>query len=330
MSRAISSSCLINRRRRISSPTSSSSAAPVREVRTSAPCKVRCSFSTPISAPRPSARWTSSYGSSPSLQATTSASDACACAFSSSSDGTMSVAPSGRTASAISLSWGSARKPVRYAMDTGRVMYATPSLRFSIHSRTSASGDFAATDLLNARDAHRVGATGRHDLHHVAHAVADQSFPERGLIAHAARFRVGLSGTDDAIALFILTVLSKPDGIAHRDLAVGGAPLDDHVVLDDRLELLDAGLHHSPPVPGGLLLEVLGKVAQLARRFDLGDDRGALHRGELPMLSLDRFQPLWRDGDVAHKTSLSAPGKGGSEIRPPFLTRYGSGPKSGC
>src|SRR5437588_10590084 len=146
-------------------------------------------------------------------------------------------------------------------MDTGRVMYATPSLRSAIHLRTSASGDVAATALLNARDAHRVGATGRHDLHHVAYAVADESFPERGLIAHAARFRVGLGGTDDAIALFILTVLGKPDGVAHRDLAVGGAPFDDHVVLDDRLELLDSRLHHSLPVLGGVILEVLGKDA---------------------------------------------------------------------
>src|SRR5712692_9515940 len=136
----------------------------------------------------------------------------------------------------------------------------------------SVSGLVAATDLLNGGDTHAVGAAGRLDLHLVP----------------------------DAIELFVGTVLCETNRAAHRDDAARGLPLDQHVVLDDRLELLDPGLHHSLLVLGGVVLEVLGQVPQLARRLDLGDDRRALLGGELVVLLADGLEPLRGDVNVGH------------------------------
>src|SRR6266571_2294581 len=103
-----------------------------------------------------------------------SASAARALAFSSSRAGTMSVAPSRRIASAIRRSCGLASKPVRYAMETGRVTYRALTCRFAIQPRRAAIGAVATTDLLNRRDANRVLAARRLDRHLIADAMSDQ------------------------------------------------------------------------------------------------------------------------------------------------------------
>src|SRR5690349_15331191 len=97
---------------------------------------------------------------------------ACCLAFCSSSAGTISVALSERTASAIRRSCGLASNPVRYAIDTGFVTYSAPRWRFSIHWRSAASGVETATDLLNAGDVDGVLAAGGLDVDVVADAMA--------------------------------------------------------------------------------------------------------------------------------------------------------------
>src|SRR5438552_16817549 len=126
-------------------------------------------------------------------------------------------------------------------METGCVMYAASRCRLAIHLRMSASGVVAATDLLNGGDAHAVSAARRLDLHLVADAVADQCLAQRRLIAHTAGLRVRLGGTDDAVCLLIRAILCEANGVAHRDHSARGLLLDEHVVLDDRLELIDSG-----------------------------------------------------------------------------------------
>src|SRR5260370_6492217 len=127
----------------------------------------------------------------------------------------MRVAPSGRTASAIKRSNGSARNPVRYAMETGRVRYTASSRRFAIHRWTAAIGVAAATALLNCRDAHRVGAARSPDLDRVADAVSDQRLAQGRLVAHPAGFGIRLGGADDPVCLLVRTVLGEPLGAAH-------------------------------------------------------------------------------------------------------------------
>ena len=80
------------------------------------------------------------------------------------------------------------------------------------------------------------------------------------------------------------------------------------MVFDDRLELFDPSLHHALLVLGRVVLEVLRKVAQLAGGLDLGDDLGPAHGGQLVQLSLDRFEALRRDVNVAHLSSLTVAG----------------------
>src|SRR5690242_20746553 len=118
-------------------------------------------------------------------------------------------------------------------------MYATSMRRRAIQRRTSAMGDVAASDLLNRRDPHAVCAAWRFDPHDVADAVTDQRLAYRGLEADASSFRVGLGRTDDAVRLLditIIPVLGEPDRATHAHLAVGRGVVDEHVVLDDRLE----------------------------------------------------------------------------------------------
>src|SRR5207302_4950291 len=99
-------------------------------------------------------------------------------------------------------------KPVRYAIETGRVIYRASSFRLAIQRRRSASGVAVATDLLNARDAYAVGTARRPDLHLVADAVSDQRLAEGRLVAHAAGLGIRLGRSHDAIGLLVLAVLA--------------------------------------------------------------------------------------------------------------------------
>src|SRR5260370_15546597 len=179
-------------------------------------------------------------------------------------------------------------------------------LRFTIHRRTSVSGAVAVADLLNCREAYAVSAAGGLDHDLIPDAVADQGLAQRRLVANAPGFRIGLGGTHDAVSLFVGAVLGETNGVAHPDNAPLRLRLDQDVVLDDRLELLDPRFHHALLVLGRVVLEVLGKVAQLARGLDLGHDRGPAHRRQLPQLLADCFQTLWGDVDVVHPTESSA------------------------
>src|SRR6266581_1980411 len=130
-------------------------------------------------------------------------------------------------------------------MDTGCVTYRALTCRFAIQARKAAIGTFAATDLLNRGDAHRVLAARRLDRHLVADAMADQCLADRRLEADAAGLRVRLRRADDAIRLLVLAVFCKPHCVAHAHHALLRPWLDEDVVLDDRLQLLDPRLHHS-------------------------------------------------------------------------------------
>src|SRR5438093_2343057 len=152
--------------------------------------------------------------------------------------------------------------------------------------------------LVNAYYAHPVSAAGRADLDLVADPVAQHRLAQRRLVADPAGLGIGLGRPDDAVHLLVLTILAEPDGAAHADLAGDAVLVDEHVVLDDRLELVDAGLFHALFVLGRVVLEVLGQVAQLARRLDLGRDLGPPDARELVVLFAHGFQALGGDVDV--------------------------------
>src|SRR5712692_10088930 len=296
---SISSSVLIRRSRRSSGPMSIISIAPASVVSVSAAATLRCCFSTPRLAAPPSAPRTKRYGSWPSRQATTSVSSPRCAVLCSSSAGTMSVTRSGRIASAINRSIGSAWKPVMYAMDTGLVTYTASRLCRASHSRRPAIRDSTATlALLNGDDADGVCAVRGLDLHFVTHAMADHRLAKRGLVAHAAGLGIRLRRAHDAVGLLVLPVLAEPHSAAHADHASGLLGLDQDVVFHDRLELIDPRFHHALLVLGGVVLEVLRKVAQLAGSFDLRDDCRSAHRGELLELFAHGFQPLGCDVNV--------------------------------
>src|SRR5690348_3532071 len=160
-------------------------------------------------------------------------------------------------------------------METGRETYTASRWRPAIQPRSASSGVAIAADLLNAGDAHAVGAARGLDRDLVPDLVADERLPHRRLEADAAGFRVRLGRADDPVGLLVVAaVLGEADCAAHPDDALlRRRLLDDDVVLDDRLELPYARLHHSLLVLGGVVLEVLGEIAQLAGGFDLGDDR---------------------------------------------------------
>src|SRR6266567_2436446 len=213
----------------------------------------------------------------------------------------MSVAPSGRMASAIRRSIGSLRKPVRYATETGRVMYAASTRWLAIHALRRWRCPVPAAvkaPLVNAYYAHPVRAAGRADLDLVADSVTQHGLAQRRLVADPAGLGIGLGRPDDAVHLLVLTTLAEPDGAAHADLAGDAVLLDEDVVLDDHLELVDAGLFHALLVLGRVVLEVLGQVAQLARRLDLGRDLGPPDPRELVVLLAHGFQALRGDVDV--------------------------------
>src|ERR1700687_2360276 len=207
----------------------------------------------------------------------------------------MRVAWSGRTASAIKRSYGSAWKPVRYAIDTGFVMYAASTLCAAIHARRSSSGVIAVT-LINAGDAHAVRVVGRLDLDLFADLVPDQCLAQRGLVADPACFGIRFGGSDDSVGLLAGSVLAEAHGAAHIDDAGRLLGLDQDVVLDDRLELVDPRLHHSLLVFRGVVLEVLRRVAEFPGVFDLGHDVGPADFDELVKLLLHRHETF--GGDV--------------------------------
>src|SRR6266508_2560293 len=177
------------------------------------------------------------------------------------------------------------------------------------HQMTRSARSAFATDLVNAGDEHAVLAAGGLDRDLVADAVSDQGFADGRLEAHPARLGIGLRRPDDSVRLLLplLADLGEPYGVAQADHAVGGGRLDQHVVLDDGLELLDPCLHHSLIVLGGVVLEVLGEVAELAGRLDLGHDRRSLLGGELFQLTANPFEPLRGYGDVfCHRHSFES------------------------
>ena len=74
----------------------------------------------------------------------------------------------------------------------------------------------------------------------------------------------------------------------HDNVAV--AYLDDLGVLDERLELPDAALHLSLLFLGGVVVAVLGEVAELAGGFDLAGDVDPTEGGELFVLLLQSLE----------------------------------------
>src|SRR5690348_196339 len=97
----------------------------------------------------------------------------------------------------------------------------------------------AATGLLNRGDAHGVTAAGRLDLDLVADSVSDQRLAHGGLVADPTGFGVGLGRAHDAVGLLVGAIFGESHGAAHADFAGRAPGLDQHVVLDDRLELAD-------------------------------------------------------------------------------------------
>src|SRR6266851_9485210 len=95
---------------------------------------------------------------------------------------------------------------------------------------------------VNADDSDLVCAIRCPDLDFVADSVADERLAERGLVAHAPTLRIGLGGPDDAVGLLAFAVLFEADRAAHRDDPIAPGRLDQHMVLDDRLELVDPRL----------------------------------------------------------------------------------------
>jgi len=98
--------------------------------------------------------------------------------------------------------------------------------------------------------------------------------------------------------LVALAFLLKADRAAHADDAFSRGANDEHVVLDDRFELLDAGLHETLFILGRVVFKVLGEVAKFARRLDLGDDGGPSDGYQLVELLPHAFQPFGSDMDV--------------------------------
>src|ERR1700674_998499 len=211
--------------------------------------------------------------------------------------GTIKVAPSGRTARAINRSCGSVLKPVRYAIETGRVTYAAFRSCSAIHARSWDSrssptcgevfrgsrseprrgGVAAALGLLNANDSDAIRAIRSFDLEFFADSVAQQRFAHRGLVADGSCLGVGFGRADDAIRLLALDVLMEAHCAAHAGPARALRRLDEDMVLDDGFELLDPGLHKALLVLGRVVLEVLGEIAKLTGGLDLGDDGRAAH-----------------------------------------------------
>src|SRR5258708_33390321 len=150
-------------------------------------------------------------------------------------------------------------------------MYAASRLCRPIQARRSCSGVVVLV-LLNAGDAHAVGAVWRFDLGLFSDTVSDQRLAQRRLVAHASGLWIGLGRTDDSIGLVIGPVFAEVNRAAHIDNAGPRLGLDQHVVLDDRLELVDPRLHHALLVFRRVVFEVLGAVVKLAGRLDLGHD----------------------------------------------------------
>src|SRR5205809_6152003 len=162
--------------------------------------------------------------------------------------------------------------------------------------------------LVNAYYAHPVSAARSADLDLVADFVTQHCLAQRRLVTDPAGLGIGLRRSDDTVSLLVLSLLAEPDGAAHRDLAGNAVLVDEHVVLDDHLELVDAGLFHALLVLGRVVLEVLGQVAQLAGRLDLGRDLGPPDPRELLVLLTDSFQALGSDVDVfSHGVEFTEP-----------------------
>src|SRR5579859_1371238 len=194
-------------------------------------------------------------------------------------------------------------------METGRVTYAASTSWSAIHvrSRTRRPAPTASCPLINADDADLVRAVGRADHDLVADAVPDQRLAQGGLIAHAARLRVGFGGTDDAVGLLIrLAVFAEANRAAHgHEPRRAVAVLDQDVVLEDRLEVVDPGLDEALLVLGRVVLEVLRQVPELAGGLDLGGDRRPALAHKLVVLLAHRLQPFGRDVSVfSHQTEF--------------------------
>src|SRR5260370_21399329 len=191
----------------------------------------------------------------------------------------------------------SARDPVTWAAQTGCGMYLALRGGRPIQSRR-ARGGVVVVVLFNADDAHAVGAVWRFDLDPFSDPVSDQRLPQRRLVAASSRLWICLGRTDDSVGLLIGPVFAEVNRAAHVDDAGPRLGLDQNVVLDDRLELVDARLHHALLVLRRVVLEVLGEVAELPGRLDLGHDRRPPTRGQLVELLANRHEPLRGDVDV--------------------------------
>src|SRR5439155_19335122 len=139
----------------------------------------------------------------------------------------------------------SANKSLGYPTCPDCVCVVAPRLRPAIQRLTSTSEALSTTDLLKCGDAYPIRGGRRLDLDLIADAMADQSLAEGGLVADAARLGIRLRRSDDPVCLLILAVFRKSHGVTHANHTFLETSFDQHVVLDDRLELFDPRLHHS-------------------------------------------------------------------------------------
>src|SRR4051794_25325372 len=126
-------------------------------------------------------------------------------------------------------------------------MYAASTAwsAIQVRSRTRRPAPTASRSLINADHADAIGAVGRPDDHLISSAMAQQRLAQRRFVAHGARLRIGLRRPDDAVRLLLAAVLLETDGASHGHDARHAHGVDEHVVLDDRLELLDPRFPHA-------------------------------------------------------------------------------------
>jgi hypothetical protein len=106
-----------------------------------------------------------------------------------------------------------------------------------------------------------------------------------------------LDGADQIALGLVVALVTDGHDDAGADL-VGLGGLDDLGVLEHGFEMADPGLHFALLFPGGVVVAVLGKVAELTGALDLAGDIYALHGRELQMFCHEAV--MGRLGKVLH------------------------------